>query len=127
TGIFPLDNNQPPTAAVSVPAGTLSGPVEVTITPNDPEGDPVDCDLEYDTGTGWVPASITGSLSGITAPTTVIWDAPGQIGETAASGRLRVIPADNDTGEPAETAFSVDNTPAPPPEPEPEPDTTPSP
>ena len=127
TGIFPLDNNQPPTAAVSVPSGAISGPVAVTVTPKDPEGDPVDCDLEYDTGAGWTPASYTGSLGGITGLVTVTWDAPGQLGAVAASGKLRVIPADNDTGEPSETSFSVDNTPAPPPEPEPGPTPEPTP
>ena len=127
TGIFPLDNDKPPTAMVTVPSGTLTGPVAVTVTPKDPEGDPVDCDLEYDAGAGWTPASYTGKLSGITGSVTVTWDAPGQLGAIAASGKLRVIPADNDTGEPSETSFSVDNTPAPPPEPEPTPEPTPTP
>ncbi|MBD3398828.1 MAG: hypothetical protein GF399_00675 [Candidatus Coatesbacteria bacterium] len=125
TGIFMLDNNQPPSAELSLPAGTLSGIVQVTVTPLDPEGDPVDCGLEYDAGTGWTPASISGGLSGLTGPTTVSWDTVMDLGETAASGTLRVIPADNDTGEPGTVPFSVDNTPAPPPEPEPEPEPQP--
>ena len=125
TGIFMLDNNQPPTAEVSLPPGTLSGIVTVTVTPRDPEGDPVDCTLEYDAGTGWTPASYTGNLSGLTGPVTVDWDTVMDLGETAASGSLRVVPADNDAGEPGQTSFNTDNTPAPPPEPEPEPETSP--
>ncbi|MCD4734132.1 hypothetical protein K8R78_07855, partial [bacterium] len=118
TGIFPLDNNEPPTAELTIAEGVLSGMVAITITPHDPEYDPVDCELEYSIGGSWLPVSISDSLLGLTSAITIYWDSFSDLGEIYSEGSLRVIPADNDIGTSTMIPFTINNAPAPP-EPEP--------
>jgi adhesin/invasin len=110
---FTVDSEPPRLAELSVPAGALSGRVEVTFTLQDSTSDPVDVLLEIDSGSGlFSRATQAGSEPGsgydgvqalATSPTgvthTVLWNSSADLGRSDRDGVvLRVTPIGSLTG-----------------------------
>ncbi|MCP4230106.1 MAG: PQQ-binding-like beta-propeller repeat protein [bacterium] len=111
TGVFHLDNNEPPSVEIPPLTGEISGDVKVAYSAFDDEGSELDLVVEYsaDRGASWTEATVSGEVGSIGRDfysNSFIWstyaDLPGVDTDSIA---LRVTPADNDRGEP----YTVEN------------------
>lgn len=115
-GPFHLDNNTPPSAQLQAITEEESGDVPLRFTLTDPNSDVLSLEVEYSTdgGQSWNIATVAGSTVNL-EPTdysgSVVWnsslDLPGLDQEDVL---VRVVPGDNDPGEPGvSNPFHLDN------------------
>ena len=106
TNNFIVDNDNPPTVVVMGVSGEQAGDITIPYEISDKEGDPVSLFVEYsvDGGENFYPATITGSLEGITVGSyrgAFTWESERDIkGVDSTQVLVRVTPSDLDAGEP---------------------------
>lgn len=112
---FQVDDNDPPTIAVSPPDAVGRDQVNISYKIADPENDTVNlvCEYSLDNGVTWEPAAVSGSVENV-GPAgysgSLTWSARDNIAGTDSSQILfRVTPIDRDEGAPVVSRpFRVD-------------------
>jgi len=100
---FHLDNNEPPSITVQLPADTLATSTSVTFEIADPEGDIISLNVQFSSnGRNWNQPTLSNDLTAISPSEytdTTIWDLINDFGFARVSGvELTIVPFDNDPG-----------------------------
>jgi hypothetical protein len=113
---FHVDDNSPPTVLVNDVTVPQRGDVTITYTLSDLERDTLSFKAEYseDGGATWKPATVEGTAAGIGVDSyfgQITWHSGADtMHKYLTQARFRLVPADNDAGNPGSTSdFIVDN------------------
>jgi hypothetical protein len=115
TQYFHVDNNEPPTANLVNISGEQGGDITINYNLSDPESDNLKINLYYSTDTDysvWKKASVSGDtlISAAHYSGSLIWRSGLDLLGKDQSVKLKLVPADNDAGQPGLTGeFRVDN------------------
>ena len=116
TDYFPLDNNQPPAIALSELEGYYKGDITISYTLSDDEEDSLSLLVEFKkkTATSWSQASVEGNLTGVKVyEDSLVWNSLSDLPDYSGQVLFRVIPWDNDPGQPDTIVFFVNQIGAP--------------
>ncbi|NKB67898.1 MAG: choice-of-anchor D domain-containing protein [Candidatus Latescibacteria bacterium] len=107
---FRVDNNLPPTAALTGPEGAVGRQIDLAYSLTDTESDPLSLVGEYsiDGGSTWQQATILTETENITRyDGSILWDAFEDLRYGSFDVRFRLIPSDAEAGEAGEAAVRV--------------------
>ena len=116
TNAFHLDNNDIPSIFISGPVSEFRGDAIISYNISDNEDDTYGIRVEYSTnnGSSWSLADVTGDTSGLTLKSgNITWNSLRDIPRFVGGALLRLIPHDNDAGNPGSVSLLMDNIGAP--------------
>ncbi|UCH63564.1 MAG: VCBS repeat-containing protein, partial [Fidelibacterota bacterium] len=116
TAAFHLDNNQLPGIVLSELDGYYQGDITISYTLNDPESDPISLLVEYKQkpATSWDSASVEDDITDLTVyQDSLVWNSLSDLPDYTGQVAFRIIPLDNDPGQPDTIVFFVNQIGAP--------------